>query len=62
MNYCLHENIIIPNYSKTNVLTKDFWLKTKDGWRTPKLLDGFNYKSKGEDNERRKSWGALLGS
>jgi hypothetical protein len=29
--------------------------------RTPKLFDGFNYKSKGEDNER-KNWGALLGS
>jgi hypothetical protein len=28
----------------------------------PKLLDGFNYESKGEDNKKRKSWGALLGS
>ncbi len=24
---------------------------------TPKLLDGLNYKSKGEDNGRRRSWG-----
>jgi hypothetical protein len=31
-------------------------------WRTPKLLDGFNYKSKGEDNGRRRNWGALPGS
>jgi len=28
----------------------------------PKLLDGLNYKSKGEDNRRRKSWDALPGS
>ncbi len=26
----------------------------------PKLLDGLNYKSKGENNGRRKSWGALF--
>jgi len=31
-------------------------------WRTPKLLDGFNYEPKGEDIGRRKSWGVLLGS
>jgi hypothetical protein len=31
-------------------------------WRTPKLFDGLNYESKGEDNERRRSWGVLLGS
>ncbi len=30
--------------------------------RTPKLLDRFNYKSKGENNRRIKSWGTLLGS
>jgi hypothetical protein len=24
-------------------------------WHTPKLLDGLNYKPKGEDNERRSS-------
>jgi hypothetical protein len=30
--------------------------------RTPKLLHGFNYKSKGENNGRRRSWGTLLGS
>jgi hypothetical protein len=28
---------------------------------TPKLLDGLNYESKGEDSERR-SWGMLPGS
>jgi hypothetical protein len=27
-----------------------------------KLLDGFNCESKGEDNERKKSWGALFNS
>jgi hypothetical protein len=25
----------------------------------PQILDGLNYKSKSEDNERRKSWGML---
>jgi hypothetical protein len=30
--------------------------------RTPKLLDGLNYKFKGEDIGRRRSWGTLLGS
>jgi hypothetical protein len=25
-----------------------------------KLLDGFKYKSKGENNRRKKNWGALL--
>ncbi len=29
---------------------------------TLKLLNGFNCESKGENNERRKSWGAFLGS
>jgi hypothetical protein len=28
----------------------------------PKLLDGFNRESKGENNKRRGSWGTLLGS
>jgi hypothetical protein len=32
-----------------------------EGWRTPKLFDGLNYESKGEDIERR-SWGAFPGS
>ncbi len=31
-------------------------------WCTPNLLDGFNCKSKGDDNGRRRSWGALPGS
>ncbi len=31
-------------------------------WRTPKFLDRFNYESKGENNERKKSWGALSSS
>ncbi len=30
-------------------------------WHTPKLLNGFNYKSKGDDNGRRRSWGAFPG-
>ncbi len=28
----------------------------------PRLFDGLNYESKSENNGRRKSWGALLGS
>jgi hypothetical protein len=31
-------------------------------WRTFKLLDGLNCKSKGEDNERKKNWDTLPGS
>jgi len=31
-------------------------------WRTPKLLNGFNFESKGEAIRRKKSWGALSGS
>jgi hypothetical protein len=30
-------------------------------WRTPKLFDGFNYESKGEENEMKRSWGAVPG-
>jgi hypothetical protein len=29
--------------------------------RTPKLLDIFNYESKGESNERTKNWGMFFG-
>ncbi len=28
----------------------------------PKLLDGPNYESKGDDNERKSNWSALPGS
>jgi hypothetical protein len=28
----------------------------------PKLLDGFNYESKGEDNGRRRGWGTFISS
>jgi hypothetical protein len=28
-------------------------------WHTPKLFDGLNYKSKGENNGRKRSWGTL---
>jgi hypothetical protein len=31
-------------------------------WRTPKLLDGLDCESKGENIGMRRSWGALLGS
>jgi hypothetical protein len=31
-------------------------------WHTPKLLDGFNCGSKGEDIGRKRSWGAFVGS
>ncbi len=50
---------------ETNILPSYFFCSHTKGqtfWRTPKLLDGLNFESKGEDNERRKSWGALLGS
>ncbi len=38
------------------------YLPSFDQWRTSKLFDGFNYESKGEDNKRKRSWGALPGS
>jgi hypothetical protein len=31
-------------------------------WRTPKLLDRLDYKSKGENSGRIRSWGTFLGS
>jgi hypothetical protein len=31
-------------------------------WRTPKLLNGLNYESKGENNERIMNWGTFHGS
>jgi hypothetical protein len=31
-------------------------------WRTPKLFDRFNCKSKCENNGKIRSWGTLLGS
>ncbi len=31
-------------------------------WCTPKLLHGFNYESKSENNERRRIWGAFPSS
>jgi hypothetical protein len=31
-------------------------------WHTPRLLDGLNYESKGENNERKRSWGVLFSS
>jgi len=32
------------------------------GWRTPKLLNGLNYESKSENNERIMNWGTFHGS
>jgi hypothetical protein len=37
-------------YPKANFVIK---------WHTPKLFNGLNYKSKGEDNGRKRSWSAL---
>jgi hypothetical protein len=37
-------------------------ITTLHNWRTPKLLDGLNCESKGDDNGKKRSWGALPGS
>jgi hypothetical protein len=37
-------------------------VKNQNRWRTLKLLDGLNCESKGEDSERRRSWGTLPSS
>jgi hypothetical protein len=37
-------------------LVVDFFVQLWWNWRTPKLLDGFNCKSKGEDSERKRNW------
>jgi len=34
------------------------FFNNQPNWHTPKLLDGLNYASKCEDNERKRSWGA----
>jgi hypothetical protein len=52
---------------KTHVLTlpnfdKDFEIHFNASWCTPKLLDGLNYESKGENNGRKRSWDALPSS
>jgi hypothetical protein len=51
----------VDNYTKLIQLQENY-LKTCVHWCTPKLLDGFNCKSKSEDNGRKRSWGAFLGS
>ncbi len=45
-------------------MLKKMGLDTFHGeWMTcPELLNGLNYKSKGEDSERKRSWGALPSS
>ncbi len=37
------------------------WVQSTSPLMHPKLLDGLNYESKGEDNERKRSWGVPLG-
>jgi hypothetical protein len=44
------------NLYKTGTIPND------PNWHTPKLFDGFNYESKNDDIERKRSWGMLLGS
>ncbi len=39
----------------------EFYQSFDTMWRTPKLLDRFNFEPKGENNERIRSWGMLLG-
>jgi hypothetical protein len=39
-----------------------YGLSSRGFWRTPKLLDRFNYMSKGENNGRIRNWGMLFGS
>ncbi len=43
-------------------LTHENGSMTPTHMRTPKLLDRFNCKSKGENNRRKKSWGTLPNS
>jgi hypothetical protein len=47
--------IFCPIFEKNNLVMHNYVTH-------PKLLDGFNYEPKGEDNERRRSWGTLTGS
>jgi hypothetical protein len=52
---------ILKSCFKFVLLTRKFKGKNQHYWCTPKLFDGFNYESRGEDNERRMSWGILPG-
>jgi len=45
-----------------NVITDEKFIMKHVEWPTPKLFDGLNCESKGEDSGKRKSWGVLLGS
>ncbi len=49
--YCLIFFVFCPSHICFNIQSPQNNL-----WRTPKLLDGLNYESKGEDNERKRSW------
>jgi hypothetical protein len=50
--------VIFPNFTIKLMGERE----REQAWRTPKFLNGLNYESKGEDNGRRRSWGALPGS
>ncbi len=60
LNTSLYLNIYIVQNQTTK--THAFLACFDITWCTPKLLDGFNYESKGEDNKRRRSWSVLLSS
>ncbi len=59
---CEGMNLHTPKWtftSRVRVLMDFEYLKSDFKWCTPKLLDGLNWESKGEDNGKRRSWGAL---
>ncbi len=59
-HHCLHNTRQHQYYI---LLKERGWICNKHNWwHPPKFLNGFNCKSKGEDNERRRSWGALFSS
>jgi hypothetical protein len=47
-------------YSSHMIITKHMTYCDNYKWRTPKLLDGLNWKSKGENNGRRRNWACSL--
>jgi len=53
----------VPLMLVNNVITDEkFIMKHHVEWPTPKLFDGFNCESKGENSGKKKSWGVLPGS
>jgi hypothetical protein len=48
------------NRSKLNLVANYKKFIIDERWRTPKLLDRFNYESKGKNNKRKRSWAHSL--